>query len=135
MWAPALGADAGNTAHRPSASRRRHRRPPPRRLAGADDTHPSLVGATAQTALDHFAVSRAPAPPSAMCMVAGRWVIRDGGNAAEESLRGRFAGLMNGLAAVDDSTSPARTGRRGWMTRFADSMGRHPRLMPPDDSH
>jgi formimidoylglutamate deiminase len=32
-------------------------------------------------------------------MVAGRWVIRDGRHAAEEDLRGRFAGLMNGFAA------------------------------------
>jgi hypothetical protein len=32
-------------------------------------------------------------------MVAGRWVIQDGRHAAEEDLRGRFAGLMNRFAA------------------------------------
>jgi formimidoylglutamate deiminase len=63
-----------------------------------DDTHPSMVGATAQTALDHLLFAGASAAIRDV-MVAGRWVIRDGRHAAEEDLRGRFAGLMNGFAA------------------------------------
>jgi formimidoylglutamate deiminase len=63
-----------------------------------DNTHPSMVGATAQTALDHLLFAGASAAIRDV-MVAGRWVIRDGRHAAEEDLRGRFARLMDGLAA------------------------------------
>jgi formimidoylglutamate deiminase len=63
-----------------------------------DDTHSSMVGATAQTALDHLLFAGASAAIRDV-MVAGRWVVRDGRHAAEEDLRGRFARLMNGFAA------------------------------------
>jgi formimidoylglutamate deiminase len=63
-----------------------------------DNTHPSMVGATAQTALDHLLFAGASAAIRDV-MVAGRWVIKDGRHAAEEDLRGRFARLMDGLAA------------------------------------
>jgi len=63
-----------------------------------DDTHPSMVGATAQTALDHLLFAGASAAIRDV-MVAGRWVIRDGRHAAEDDMRGRFAGLMNRLSA------------------------------------
>jgi formimidoylglutamate deiminase len=65
-----------------------------------DDTHPSMVGATAQTALDHLLFAGGSAAIRDV-MVAGRWVIQDGRHAAEENLRGRFAGLMNAFAAPD----------------------------------
>jgi formimidoylglutamate deiminase len=61
-----------------------------------DDTHPSMVGATAQTALDHLLFAGASAAIRDV-MVAGRWVVRDGCHAAEEDMRGRFARLMNGF--------------------------------------
>jgi formimidoylglutamate deiminase len=63
-----------------------------------DDTHPSMVGATAQTALDHLLFAGAGAAIRDV-MVAGRWVIRDGRHAADEDLRGRFGRLMNELTA------------------------------------
>src|SRR5882762_7202993 len=63
-----------------------------------DDTHPSMVGATAETALDHLLFAGASAAIRDV-MVAGRWVILEGRHAADEALRGRFAHLMHGLAA------------------------------------
>jgi len=63
-----------------------------------DGTHPSMVGATAETALDHLLFAGASAAIRDV-MVAGRWVILGGRHAADESLRGRFAHLMHGLAA------------------------------------
>jgi formimidoylglutamate deiminase len=62
-----------------------------------DDTHSSMVGATAQTALDHLLFAGASAAIRDV-MVGGRWVVRDGHHPAEVNLRGRFARLMNGFA-------------------------------------
>jgi formimidoylglutamate deiminase len=64
-----------------------------------DDTHPSMVGATSQTALDHLLFAGADAAIRDV-MVAGRWVIRDGRHEVEEQLRGPFAGLMNRFATA-----------------------------------
>jgi formimidoylglutamate deiminase len=64
-----------------------------------DETHPSMAGAAAHTALDHLLFAGASAAIRDV-MVAGRWVIKDGRHAADEELRGRFAGLMSRLAAA-----------------------------------
>jgi formimidoylglutamate deiminase len=58
-----------------------------------DATHPSMAGATAQTALDHLLFAGGSAAIRDV-MVAGRWVIRDHHHAAEDHLRGRFAQVM-----------------------------------------
>jgi formimidoylglutamate deiminase len=59
-------------------------------------THPSLVGAATDAALDHLLFAGADAAIRDV-MVAGRWVIKDRCHAAEEELRPRFAGLMQRL--------------------------------------
>lgn len=63
-----------------------------------DATHPSMAGAAVGTALDHLLFAGGNAAIRDV-MVAGRWVVKDRHHAAEEELRGRFAGLMGRLAA------------------------------------
>jgi formimidoylglutamate deiminase len=63
-----------------------------------DAAHPSLVGAAADTVLDHLLFAGADAAIRD-CMVAGRWVIKDRRHAVDDELRPRFAGLMQRLAA------------------------------------
>ena len=58
-----------------------------------------MVGAAAQTALDHLLFAGASAAIRDV-MVAGRWVIRDGRHAAEGDLHDRFTRLMNGFAGA-----------------------------------
>jgi formimidoylglutamate deiminase len=62
-----------------------------------DAAHPSLVGAAADTALDHLVFAGGDAAIRDV-MVAGRWVIKDRRHAVEDELRPRFAGLMRRLA-------------------------------------
>jgi formimidoylglutamate deiminase len=63
-----------------------------------DAAHPSMVGASADAALDHLLFAGGDAAIRD-CMVAGRWVIKDRRHAAEDELRPRFARLMHKLAA------------------------------------
>jgi formimidoylglutamate deiminase len=63
-----------------------------------DDTHPSMAGAAADTALDHLLFAGGDAAIRDV-MVAGRWVIKQRHHAAEDELRPRFAALMRRLAA------------------------------------
>jgi formimidoylglutamate deiminase len=65
-----------------------------------DATHPSMVGAAADTALDHVLFAGGDAAIRDV-MVAGRWVIKDRHHAAEDDLRPRFAALMSRLAAPE----------------------------------
>jgi formimidoylglutamate deiminase len=65
-----------------------------------DATHPSLVGAARDTALDHLVFAGGDAAIRDV-MVAGRWVIKDRRHAAEDELRPRFAGLMQRLAVSE----------------------------------
>jgi formimidoylglutamate deiminase len=62
-----------------------------------DAAHPSMVGAAADTALDHLLFAGGDAAIRDV-MVAGRWVIKDRHHATEDELRPRFAGLMRRLA-------------------------------------
>jgi formimidoylglutamate deiminase len=62
-----------------------------------DAAHPSMVGATADAALDHLLFAGGDAAIRDV-MVAGRWAIKDRRHAAEDELRPRFAGLMKRLA-------------------------------------
>jgi formimidoylglutamate deiminase len=62
-----------------------------------DAAHPSMVGAAADTALDHLLFAGGDAAIRDV-MVAGRWVIKDRRHAVEDELRPRFAGLMRRLA-------------------------------------
>jgi formimidoylglutamate deiminase len=62
-----------------------------------DAAHPSMVGAAADTALDHVLFAGGDAAIRDV-MVAGRWVIKDRRHAAEDELRPRFAALMRRLA-------------------------------------
>jgi len=62
-----------------------------------DPAHPSMVGAAADTALDHLLFAGGDAAIRDV-MVAGQWVVKDRRHAAEEALRPRFAGLMQKLA-------------------------------------
>jgi formimidoylglutamate deiminase len=62
-----------------------------------DAAHPSMVGAAADTALDHLLFAGGDAAIRDV-MVAGRWVIKDRRHAVEDALRPRFAGLMRRLA-------------------------------------
>ncbi len=64
-----------------------------------DPAHPSMAGASEDGALDHLLFSGGDAAIR-HCMVAGRWVIRDGRHAAEEESRAAFAGLMRRLAGA-----------------------------------
>jgi formimidoylglutamate deiminase len=61
-----------------------------------DADHPTMVGATADTALDHLVFCAGDAAIRDV-MVAGRWVIKERRHAAEDELRPRFAGLMRRL--------------------------------------
>lgn len=63
-----------------------------------DAAHPSMVGAAADTALDHLVFAGGEAAIRDV-MVAGRWVVKDRRHAAEDELRPRFAGLMQRFAA------------------------------------
>jgi formimidoylglutamate deiminase len=65
-----------------------------------DAAHPSMVGAAADTALDHLLFAGGDAAIRDV-MVAGRWVIKQRRHAAEDELRPRFAGLMRRLAAAE----------------------------------
>jgi formimidoylglutamate deiminase len=67
-----------------------------------DAAHPSMVGAAADTALDHLLFAGGDAAIRDV-MVAGRWVIKDHHHAAEVELRPRFAELMRTLATADQS--------------------------------
>jgi formimidoylglutamate deiminase len=62
-----------------------------------DADHPSMVGAAADTALDHLLFAGGDAAIRDV-MVAGQWVIKDRRHAVEDDLRPRFAGLMRRLA-------------------------------------
>jgi formimidoylglutamate deiminase len=65
-----------------------------------DAAHPCLVGAAADTALDHLLFAGGEAAIRNVA-VAGRWVIRDRRHAVEDELRPRFAGLMQRLATCE----------------------------------
>jgi formimidoylglutamate deiminase len=65
-----------------------------------DAAHPTLVGAAADTALDHLLFAGGHAAIRDV-MVAGRWVIKDRRHAVEDELRPRFAGLMQRLATTE----------------------------------
>jgi formimidoylglutamate deiminase len=64
-----------------------------------DAAHASMVGASADTALDHLLFAGGD---SAIrdCMVAGRWVIKDRRHAAEDQVQAAFGGLMRRLTAA-----------------------------------
>jgi formimidoylglutamate deiminase len=62
-----------------------------------DAAHPSMVGAAADTALDHLVFAGGDAAIRDV-MVAGRWVIKERRHAVEDDLQPRFAGLMRRLA-------------------------------------
>jgi formimidoylglutamate deiminase len=62
-----------------------------------DAAHPSMAGATADTALDHLVFAGGDAAIRDV-MVAGRWVIKNRRHPAEDELAPRFAGLMRKLA-------------------------------------
>ena len=64
-----------------------------------DAGHPSMVGATADTALDHLLFAGGDAAIRDV-MVAGRWALKDGRHPLEDELRPRFAALMQRLAAA-----------------------------------
>jgi formimidoylglutamate deiminase len=62
-----------------------------------DPSHPAMAGAALDRSLDRllFAGGRAAIRD---CMVAGKWVVRQGRHAADDMLRTRFAALMGDLA-------------------------------------
>jgi formimidoylglutamate deiminase len=62
-----------------------------------DAAHPSMVGAAADTALDHLVFAGGDAAIRDV-MAAGRWVIKGRRHAVEDELQPRFAGLMRRLA-------------------------------------
>ena len=62
-----------------------------------DAEHSSMVGAAADSALDHLLFAGGDAAIRDV-MVAGRWVIKDRRHAAEEEFRPRFSALMRRLA-------------------------------------
>jgi len=64
-----------------------------------DAAHPSMVGATGDTVLDHLIFAGGDAAIRDV-MVAGRWVIKDRRHAAEGETLPRFAALMQRLAAA-----------------------------------
>ena len=64
-----------------------------------DAGHPSMVGAMADTALDHLLFAGGDAAIRDV-MVAGRWALKDGRHPLEDELRPRFAALMQRLAAA-----------------------------------
>ena len=64
-----------------------------------DAGHPSMVGAIADTALDHLLFAGGDAAIRDV-MVAGRWALKDRRHPLEDELRPRFAALMQRLAAA-----------------------------------
>jgi formimidoylglutamate deiminase len=62
-----------------------------------DPSHPTLAGAPLEAALDHVLFAGADAAISDV-MVAGRWVIKGGGHAADGASRSKFAQLMQSLS-------------------------------------
>jgi formimidoylglutamate deiminase len=64
-----------------------------------DAGHPSMAGASADTALDHLLFAGGNAAIRDV-MVAGRWALTDGRHALEDELRPRFAALMQQLATA-----------------------------------
>ena len=58
-----------------------------------DADHPTLAGASAESALDHLIFAGADAAIRDV-MVAGRWVIKDGRHAAEQASRSSYAALL-----------------------------------------
>jgi formimidoylglutamate deiminase len=64
-----------------------------------DAEHPAMVGAAADSALDHLLFAGGEAAIRDV-MVAGRWVIKDRRHRVEDELRPRFATLMRRLAAA-----------------------------------
>ena len=62
-----------------------------------DPSHPAMAGGTLERSLDRllFAGGRAAIRD---CMVAGKWVVRQGQHAADDMLRARFGPLMAALA-------------------------------------
>jgi formimidoylglutamate deiminase len=64
-----------------------------------DAAHPSLVGAAADTALDHLIFAGGDAAIRDV-MVAGRWVIKDRRHAADDATGVRFAKLMRRLVVA-----------------------------------
>jgi formimidoylglutamate deiminase len=65
-----------------------------------DGAHPSLVGASPDTALDHLLFAGGEAAIRDVA-VAGRWVIKERRHAVEDELRPRFARLMQRLATSE----------------------------------
>jgi len=63
-----------------------------------DAAHPSLAGASTDSALDHLLFAGADAAIRDV-MVAGCWVIKERRHAAEEELRPQFSNLMQRLSA------------------------------------
>ena len=61
-----------------------------------DPTHPRMLGATAESALDHLIFADGHAAIRDV-MVAGHWVVKDHRHAAEAHLHGRFAATMASL--------------------------------------
>jgi formimidoylglutamate deiminase len=64
-----------------------------------DPNHPSMAGGSQDGALDHLLFSGGDAAIR-HCMVAGRWVIKEGHHAAEEESRAAFGGLMRKFAGA-----------------------------------
>jgi formimidoylglutamate deiminase len=64
-----------------------------------DPNHPSMAGGSQDGALDHMLFSGGDAAIR-HCMVAGRWVIKEGHHAAEEESRAAFGGLMRKFAGA-----------------------------------
>ena len=64
-----------------------------------DPAHPSMAGAQMDGAIDHLLFAGGDAAIRD-CMVAGRWVIKEGRHAGEEASRAAFGGLMRRLAAT-----------------------------------
>ena len=65
-----------------------------------DPAHPSMAGAQPRTARSTTCCSAAADAAIRHCMVAGRWVVKDGRHAAEEESRAAFGGLMRRLAGA-----------------------------------
>ncbi len=63
-----------------------------------DGTHPSMAGASPDTALDHLVFAGGEAAIRDV-MVGGRWVVKQGHHAAELPLRADFLRLMQRLSA------------------------------------
>jgi formimidoylglutamate deiminase len=64
-----------------------------------DGNHPSMAGAGIEASLDHMLFAGGGGAIRDV-MVAGRWVIEGRRHAADDRLRGRFAGVMSQLAST-----------------------------------